>query len=31
MATAYDAADADGRTLLQQQAETLCNVNVDAH
>lgn len=27
----YDAADAVGRTLLQQQAETLCNVNADAH
>jgi hypothetical protein len=27
----YDAADADGRTLLRQQAETLCNVNDDAH
>jgi hypothetical protein len=27
----YDAADKDGRTLLRQQAETLCNVNADAH
>jgi len=27
----YDAADADGRTLLRQQAETLCNLNADAH
>ncbi|HEX7679907.1 MAG TPA: hypothetical protein VF713_17395, partial [Thermoanaerobaculia bacterium] len=27
----YDAADGDGRTLLRQQAETLCNVNEDAH
>jgi len=27
----YDAADADGRTLLRQQAETLCEVNADAH
>jgi hypothetical protein len=27
----YDAADADGRTLLRQQAETLCHVNADAH
>jgi hypothetical protein len=27
----YDAADADGRTLLRQQAETLCNVSEDAH
>lgn len=26
----YDAADADGRTLLRQQAETLCNVSEDA-
>jgi hypothetical protein len=25
----YDAADADGRTLLRQQAETLCNVTAD--
>jgi hypothetical protein len=27
----YDAADADGRTLLRQQAETLCDLNEDAH
>jgi hypothetical protein len=27
----YDAADKDGRTLLRQQAETLCSVNADAH
>ena len=27
----YDAADADGQTLLRQQAETLCSVNEDAH
>jgi hypothetical protein len=27
----YDAADADGQTLLRQQAETLCNVNADDH
>jgi hypothetical protein len=27
----YDAADENGRTLLRQQAETLCNVNADAH
>jgi len=27
----YDAADADGRELLRQQAETLCNLNADAH
>lgn len=27
----YDAADAEGRTLLRQQAETLCNVSADAH
>jgi PilZ domain len=27
----YDAADEDGRMLLRQQAETLCNVNADAH
>jgi hypothetical protein len=27
----YDAADEDGRTLLRQQAETLCNVTDDAH
>ncbi len=26
----YDAADAAGRTLLRQQAETLCNVSEDA-
>lgn len=27
----YDAADDDGRTLLRQQAETLCNVNAEVH
>jgi hypothetical protein len=27
----YDAADEDGRTLLRQQAETLCNANGDPH
>jgi hypothetical protein len=27
----YDNTDAEGRRLLRQQAETLCNVNDDAH
>ncbi|MGA8810874.1 MAG: PilZ domain-containing protein [Thermoanaerobaculia bacterium] len=27
----YDATDAEGRRLLRQQAELLCNVNADAH
>ena len=27
----YDATDREGRRLLRQQAETLCNLNADAH